>query len=131
MAESKSRDAGAAGGASEVEAKAPPVAKRSKATKASVAKRSKATKASVAKKSDEAAEAPVAKKATAPKRRKLNIGGHVIYADPEPPTPEPIDTCSICGRSLVDGLCPVHSGEGSGWAVVPEQGTPRSRAEEG
>jgi hypothetical protein len=77
------------------------------------------------------AEAPAPSKEAEPKRQARNIGGHVIYVDPEPPTPDPIETCSICGQSLVDGQCPDHSGETSGWAVVPEKGTPRSRAAEG
>jgi hypothetical protein len=79
------------------------------------------------------AEAPAPAKApakkAAPKRIKRNVGGHVVWLDPEPPAPEPIDTCSICGHEIEDGACPNHPG-GGGWGVVTEQGTPRSRAAE-
>jgi hypothetical protein len=34
-----------------------------------------------------------------PKRREIHAGGHVILADVEPPTPDPIDRCSVCGAS--------------------------------
>jgi hypothetical protein len=44
----------------------------------------------------------------------VHAGGHVILADPAPPTPDPIETCSVCGRKE----CPHQSPDAvQGWAV--------------
>ncbi len=47
----------------------------------------------------------------------VRAGGFVAMADPPPPTPPPIDICSVCGRNPHE--CS-HS-EPSGWTVAPEE----------
>lgn len=53
--------------------------------------------------------------AVKPKRRKINVGGHITYVD-VPPEAKVTGQCSIHGVELVDGRCP-EPHEGRGWAV--------------
>ncbi len=81
--------------------------------------------AGAAKGASRTAEAPFAKKA-APRRRKIEAGGHTIYADVEPASAPPIETCNICGQVLVDHECPDHGGDrAAGWGVPAAELTPR------
>lgn len=53
------------------------------------------------------------RKPSKPRRVRLSVGGHTILADPVAPTPEPIQTCSVCGQDPDE--CP--HGDGGSWAV--------------
>jgi hypothetical protein len=52
-------------------------------------------------------------KKRASRKVKVHAGGHVILADPPPPTPDPIEQCSVCGQNPSE--CP--HGDVGGWAV--------------
>lgn len=47
----------------------------------------------------------------------VRAGGFVAMADPPPPTPAPIEICSVCGRNPHE----CSHGEPSGWTVAPEE----------
>lgn len=47
----------------------------------------------------------------------VRAGGFVTLTDPPPPTPAPIDICSVCGRNPHE----CSHGEPSGWTVAPEE----------
>jgi hypothetical protein len=63
-------------------------------------------------------------------QREVLAGGHVIKVDVDPPTPDPIDTCSICGAEV--GTC-IHTDEdhtGVAWAIAEPVEAPPARTDE-
>lgn len=49
---------------------------------------------------------------------RVHAGGYVSVTAGVAPAPDPIDTCSVHGAVLVDGVCPRDGHEGHGWTVA-------------
>jgi hypothetical protein len=62
-----------------------------------------------------------------PERVEVHAGGHVILTDPAPETPDPVESCSICGA--LDN-CVHKTTEGTAWHTV-ETPKPKSTDPDG
>lgn len=63
-------------------------------------------------------ERPASRSSAKSQRREVHAGGHVIMADPPVPTPEAVETCSICGAT--EGECSHWGEDGPTWRLEEE-----------